>query len=1246
MRQRAEERVGVLQGRWRLNGPMAQGAQAAVHSGVDLETGGAVVIKALRPAGGRSGRRPTDLLRLRHEAEALAQLDHPCFVRLLHAGTEVGRTWLVMERAPGKGVNRCIKAGELPDARTAALAAAELADGLHRAHASGLLHRDIKPSNLVWDGARLRLVDWGLARVRGLHEDIDEGLMLGTLPYMAMEAWGLGGPTDERTDLYALGAALYEWMCGDVAFPGSGSADVLQAHRAGSVDDPCRLRPEIPRALGDVVLRSIRRDAGERYQTARGLAADLRRAAEAAPGRTIPLGSNDHPGVRRSDAPFVGRADEARRVLDATAAAAHGRGGVLLVEGAPGDGRTRFLHEVAEPLRRRGALVLTARCASFEQTLPLDPIVQAFAHLRATLPTLPSEARSERVAALRATLDGRAGGLLGLVPSLCDVLPDAAPCEPRMEPLRDALLGTALPGRPTVLIIDDAHRADPASQELLVALARSLAGAPFVLVLSAPAEAEGGESLNTSSLNEPAKDFLVRVMLAAGRQVDRIRLRGFGLDAVERWLDGALGEGDRDLAEWLHEQTEGNPRRLGELLGAAIDGGALAPTPGGWRWDARRAERLELDSGSGPWLARRLDQSGLRVRRTLAATALIAPEVGFDEVAAVVGAFGISRQEVAKALTSAEVEGVLVAAGSRLRFRHSSVRRALAAQWPDAARSPLHRRAGQVLQGDRAAEDLEDRLLFAVGHHALKDGSGCESVPLLRTAAARARGRGDAATAADFARAAADRSSCVERAESLVELAEAELMRGRLAAARHVAKAARLASPGAEGTGAARAIEAEAAELSGRLADAEAAARAGLEALGQRVPEGALQRAAAGCWALVRWTLGRRGRAAAGGAKGRLLRVATRLAAARGAPEAAVLVMVSLAEAKRSGSRTDEALALGGLALGVAERTGAREVAGAMLARAGGRGPAGAWITGCRGVLALLDGRPREARRLLEEGVAGLRAAGCELEARQLLGALALAARDGGDLSGLRRSLQGDADRDPRLRGWSLVVSAWLTGLGGETRRARDLATAAVECARELGDEPLEALALARRAEVGLRAGVLGAAEEARAAVAMAGSGRSMLALEARVIAAAVLVAAGEDGAAVLPPSRHLRGTRGLRWKAARVRALAGGRADELRALARQAEDDGRWWDAASVWLGAGLEEFEDKVAGMAALRWCRGVAGTSLAQKAEGGAAERRLEASAQALVLRLRLRDDAAISQPGDQTVVWESGTAAARG
>lgn len=1233
-------RIKVLERRWRLEGPLARGAQAAVYEGRDVVTGRDVVIKVLAPDRRDGSQRPTDLLRLRHEAEALAQLDHPAFVRLLDAGVHQGRTWLVMDRAPGLSLDRVLLDQPKPSPRGVALAAADLCDGLAEAHGKGLLHRDIKPSNLLWDGQRLRLVDWGLARVRGLHEDIDRGLLLGTLPYMALEAWGLGGPVDERADLYALAASLYEWLCGRLPFDGAEAADVLRAHRDGQPDDPCRLRADLPRPLGDVLLRALRRDREDRYQTARGLAADLRRAASAAPGRTIPLATADVAGPERTGTRFVGRRDAARRVAAAVDRASRGQGGVVLVEGRAGAGRSRFLHELAEPLRRRGALVLSARCAAFEQRLPLDPIVQALAHLRATLPTMADRTRTARMDSLRATTQGRAGGLVRLVPTLADVLPGAEPCEPRLGPLRDALLATALPEHPTVLIVDDAHRADPASQEVLAGLARGLAGAPFVLVLSTPTDDGEEEGDAGSSLDEPAQGFLLRVLHAGGRGVERVELAPFSLDEVESWLDGVLDGGERDLAEWLHAHSGGIPQLLGELVRDLRAAGALRPRASGWRWDAARAEELEVGQGAGARALKRLEAEPPRVKRVLAATARIAPEVAFDEVAAVLGPFGVSRGVVAAALARAEQEGVLDAVSGRLRFRHSSVRRALAAAWPTAAAEPLHRRAREVLAGDGRAEDLPDRLLFAVAHHALKDGSGVESVPLLAGASERARRRRDPTMAAEFARAAADRADCRQRAPVLLELAEAELSRGRLAAAQAVAKKARLAAAHPELSAKAWSVEAEAAELAGRLPAAERAARAGLLLEGCALGEGAMGRWWGAGRALLRWSWGRRAR----GSRGRLLRVATRLAAARGSVEAPALVVLSWIEARRAGARTDAAIAWGALTLGVAERTGALRLAERMLGSAPGVG--GAWLRGCRGVLDLMAGRPEPAREALEAAVDGLRGAGLELEARQLLGVCALATRDGGDLAGLRRSLQGDSDRDPRLGAWSLVVSAWLAGIEGGERRAVELATAAVEAAERLQDGPLVGVALARRAKFRAGSDPAGAAQDARRALEAAGRRRGLLALEARVLAAAELTGLGQDGAAELPTGRELRGLRGVRWKAARVRAVQGGDTAQLRRLAKRAEADGRWWDAATVWLGPGLGQFEDAVAGLAALRRCSGTDRTTLARSVEGAERERRLDESTRRLVSRLKLRGTKATSRPGDDTVAWESGEEARTG
>jgi len=166
-----------------------------------------------------------------------------------------------------------------------ARAFADVADGLHHAHERGIIHRDVKPSNLIFDRTgRLRILDFGLARMEGHPSLTLTGDLVGTPLYMSPEqAQARKVPIDHRTDIYSLGATLYQTLAGRPPFEGKSHEDTL-SQIIGKEPAPLRsIDPRIPRDLETIAMKCLEKAPGDRYGTAEALAQDLRRFARGDP---------------------------------------------------------------------------------------------------------------------------------------------------------------------------------------------------------------------------------------------------------------------------------------------------------------------------------------------------------------------------------------------------------------------------------------------------------------------------------------------------------------------------------------------------------------------------------------------------------------------------------------------------------------------------------------------------------------------------------------------------------------------------------------------------------------------------------------------------------------------------------------------------------------------------------------------------------------------------------------------------
>ncbi len=223
--------------------------------------------------------------RFRKEALALSKLNHPNIATVHDFDTQDGTDFLVEELIEGLSLDTMLASGPLPEKEIIHLGS-QLAEGLAAAHEHGVIHRDLKPANVrVTPDARLKILDFGLAMIlRGepsptaVTESLTETkAFVGTLPYMAPEQL-LASKLDARTDIWAAGCILYEMATGQRPFLGSGPAltDAILHQQPPALS---RLNPIISPALEGVIQRCLDKDPQQRYFNARGVAADLQRAA-------------------------------------------------------------------------------------------------------------------------------------------------------------------------------------------------------------------------------------------------------------------------------------------------------------------------------------------------------------------------------------------------------------------------------------------------------------------------------------------------------------------------------------------------------------------------------------------------------------------------------------------------------------------------------------------------------------------------------------------------------------------------------------------------------------------------------------------------------------------------------------------------------------------------------------------------------------------------------------------------------
>lgn len=733
-----EEQIGP----YRLVARLGEGGMGTVFRAVHTRTGQEVALKTLQRV--REG-----LSRgLRREVQALARLSHPGIVRVLDEGEHQGVPYYAMESIQGRTLRRWREAlladAEVPaDATwvesavtrslyTATDAPAETPTQIRRAgrglpphalpavlgmvrqlcgalaflHGEGLLHCDLKPENvIVRDNGSPVLVDFGLAlAVSDPGESRErlavEAALSGTAAYMAPEQIQ-GAPLDARVDLYALGVILYELLTGERPFQAETPLALMRLHLVAPAPALSSALPWAPAGLARVVARLLEKQRALRPGFASDIAREL--VTLGAPDEAL-AGPPPRPFLFRPS--FTGREELVTALRTSIDRLARGEGGLLLVGGESGAGKTRLAAEVSLAYARRRGVVLAGECQKRAAKNPLEPLRKILQdiedHCIARGPAETARifgARARLLAPYKTSLLGLPGVLS--LPAPAELPADAA--KRRLFAALGEVLYAYSEDRPVLVVIDDLQWADALTLDFLRTVA---AGGPLarqLLVLGAYRTEEVSDGLGVllGALSAPP------LVLARLRDEDVSRM-------VCDML--ALSPAPRGLCQALAEHSEGNPFFVAEYLRAAVEEGLLRRDEDG-RWcldaqalESRRYEDISLPRSVRALVDRRVAGLPEEARWVLERQAVL----GRSSPAALLAATGptpaSALQELSRrCILEEEPPGVW-------RFVHDKLREFCYQQMPARRRALLHREAARAVEALYPNETQEEVLAVLAVH--------------------------------------------------------------------------------------------------------------------------------------------------------------------------------------------------------------------------------------------------------------------------------------------------------------------------------------------------------------------------------------------------------------------------------------------------------------------------------------------------------------------------------------------------
>ncbi len=277
----------LLAGRYRVEEELGRGGMARVFRGTDTVLGRPVAIKILAPQFADDANFVT---RFRREAQAAARLNNPHVVGVYDTGSDNGVHYIVMEYVEARTLADYLAGGGRIMPERAVELAESVCEALAVAHAAGIVHRDIKPANImVSRDGRVKVTDFGIARLTTSADTVAQtAAVLGTASYLSPEQ-AQGQPVDQRSDLYSLGAVLYEMVAGRPPFTGESAVAVASKHVLEPPDPPSTLNPDVSPELDAVIMKALAKNPANRYQSAEEMREDLERVRTGRPVEATPL---------------------------------------------------------------------------------------------------------------------------------------------------------------------------------------------------------------------------------------------------------------------------------------------------------------------------------------------------------------------------------------------------------------------------------------------------------------------------------------------------------------------------------------------------------------------------------------------------------------------------------------------------------------------------------------------------------------------------------------------------------------------------------------------------------------------------------------------------------------------------------------------------------------------------------------------------------------------------------------------
>ena len=708
-----------------------------LHLGYRVRDGRPVIVKTpgIQPPSMRI------IKNFKREFDILTGLDSPLVIKILELIVMDEKASVIYEGFPGQPLGALIQKEKIEIDRFLVLAA-EMAEALADLHQSNVAHLALNPDNLLIDPEDgLKLINFDAAIRIDLEASFDfrRYPVYGDPAYTAPELTGrINLAVDHRTDLYALGAIMYQMALGRPPFNEKDPWDLAWSHLARPPLPPHEVNPEFPPQVSSIILKLLAKNPEDRYQTAFGLKQDLEKSLDLYRKTGLipvfPLKRNMAAGILPFSGKLYGREKEQTVLEEFLKDVRSGAGRFVLVAGRAGIGKTALVNEIQKTVVENGGFFISGKYEQNQYNTPYTGLLTALKQLVGQLYGRRESELNMWLDLLREALGPNAGVMTGFLPELEQLLgPQATPAatgplESRQRfhlAFTDFIRPFCRAGRPLVIFLDDLQWVDQATLNLLEALF-SHPESGNLMIVGAYRDNEVQADHILTRARQRIKD--------QGRPVESLNLDPLGLGDINRFINETLIENPgvaSDLAQYVFTKTGGNPFFMTRLLHSLQTEGVLRINnkENIWEWSPRKAGKLKVSDDLLDFLASQISGLPRETQRILALAACMGSSFNLDEPGFIAGHSLTSTYNL---LFPAVQAGLILPRSGlepvdpenlnsprvviRYRFLHDRIKQTAYGFLNDAERQKVHLTMGRNLFDKLNDRDRKERI-FEISDH-------------------------------------------------------------------------------------------------------------------------------------------------------------------------------------------------------------------------------------------------------------------------------------------------------------------------------------------------------------------------------------------------------------------------------------------------------------------------------------------------------------------------------------------------